>query len=215
MKKITLTLLLMVLTITNYAQTVSLVSVDGKDWATFAVETNSTFIVGQTYVFVIDVSGWNAAPNQAIVKIMNSSYGDTPNINGTDLVSGTEQVTVNFTPTEAITAGILQIRTTDTVFDGSQPNGNEYISWSITVNGATASTKDFEKENNFTMYPNPVENTIYLKGTNLPENYKITNILGKVVQQGKFEKSIDASGLSNGLYLLIYDNKTFTKFIKK
>lgn len=215
MKKITFTLFLMVLTMANYAQSVSLVSVDGKDWATFAVETNSTFNVGQTYAFVIDVSGWNAAPNQAIVKVMNSSYGDTPNLNGTDLVSGTEQITVNFTPTEAITAGILQIRTTDTVFDGSQPNGNQYISWSITINAATASAKDFEKESRFTMYPNPVENTIYLKGANLPESYKITTILGKVVQQGKFKKSIDASGLSNGLYLLIYDNKTFTKFIKK
>ncbi|APZ45830.1 hypothetical protein BW723_05750 [Polaribacter reichenbachii] len=80
---------------------------------------------------------------------------------------------------------------------------------------ATASTKDFEKETSLKMYPNPVENTIYLKGANLPENYKITNVLGKVIQQGKFENSIDASSLSNGMYILIYDNKTFTKFLKK
>ena len=65
------------------------------------------------------------------------------------------------------------------------------------------------------MYPNPVENTIYLKGQNLPTNYKITNTLGKTVKEGKFEGSIDASSLSTGMYFLIYDNKTYSKFLKK
>ncbi|AUC23903.1 hypothetical protein BTO15_18180 [Polaribacter sejongensis] len=76
------------------------------------------------------------------------------------------------------------------------------------------STTDFTKETALIMYPNPVKNTIFLKGQNLPETYKITNTLGKIVKQGNFEGSIDASALSTGMYFLVYDNKTYTKFLK-
>lgn len=85
----------------------------------------------------------------------------------------------------------------------------------VTYVAATASTKDFQKETAFTMYPNPVENTIYLKGQDLPSVYKITNTLGKTVQEGKFNGSIDVSNITSGIYFLIYDNKSYSKFLKK
>ncbi|MCL7764946.1 T9SS type A sorting domain-containing protein [Polaribacter sp. Z014] len=102
-----------------------------------------------------------------------------------------------------------------TIYGGENASDSPLVYIRSTAEITALSTTDFTKEIALTMYPNPVENTINLKGQNLPETYKITNTLGKIVKQGNFEGSIDASALSTGMYFLVYDNKTFTKFLKK
>lgn len=97
--------------------------------------------------------------------------------------------------------------------DGASDPTLVYIRSQAEIN--SLSTTDFERETKFTLYPNPVESSINFKGSDFPQQYKITNTLGKVVKQGEFKSSLNVSELSRGLYFIVYDNATFTKFLKK
>jgi hypothetical protein len=49
------------------------------------------------------------------------------------------------------------------------------------------------------------------------ENYKIYNVTGQVISEGKFSEEINVSEMSNGVYILELssDSKTFKKqFVK-
>ncbi len=69
-----------------------------------------------------------------------------------------------------------------------------------------------EYENNFEIYPNPVDDVLYIKSDNNIKEVNIYNIVGiKVVtvsgQQSAI--SVDMSGLSSGVYFVEVDGKTF------
>ena len=51
------------------------------------------------------------------------------------------------------------------------------------------------------IYPNPVENTLYLDHGNV-QDYRIFDLSSRLVLQGRFEQTVDVSGLHNGLYIL-------------
>ena len=67
---------------------------------------------------------------------------------------------------------------------------------------------------NFSIYPNPTNNYVTVKGLNTLSNgeYSIINLAGMELKKGKFQNTqdlkINLSGLSNGMYLIkIIDNK--------
>lgn len=67
-------------------------------------------------------------------------------------------------------------------------------------------------EDGIRIYPNPVQNILYIESTTMPE-YKIFDIDGRCLLQGE-NSSIDVSILKTGTYLLLLNNQTF-KFIKQ
>jgi hypothetical protein len=67
---------------------------------------------------------------------------------------------------------------------------------------------------NFSIYPNPTNDYVTVKGLNTLSNgeYSIINLAGMELKKGKFQNTqdlkINLSGLSNGMYLIkIIDNK--------
>ncbi len=57
------------------------------------------------------------------------------------------------------------------------------------------------KESVLRFYPNPVDNTIYLDYENV-QSYRIYDSSSRLVLQGRFEPSVDVSGLQQGIYIL-------------
>ena len=70
------------------------------------------------------------------------------------------------------------------------------------------------KENEFIIYPNPVDNTIYIR--NLPDNtetIKIINSLGNIVIEDTNNCIIDVSTLPPGIYYLMINEEKTKKFV--
>lgn len=74
--------------------------------------------------------------------------------------------------------------------------------------------------NGITVYPNPVENILYLGGFENVLSYGVYNSTGRLIKQGGEVKEIDVSDLATGVYIIVVEDvkgripKSF-KFIKK
>jgi hypothetical protein len=69
-----------------------------------------------------------------------------------------------------------------------------------------------EYENNFEIYPNPVDDVLYIKSDNNIKEVNIYNIVGIKVATVSGQQSaisVDMSGLSSGVYFVEVDGKTF------
>ena len=69
-----------------------------------------------------------------------------------------------------------------------------------------------EYENNFEIYPNPVDDVLYIKSDNNIKEVNIYNIVGIKVATVNGQQSaisVDMSGLSSGVYFVEVDGKTF------
>ena len=69
-----------------------------------------------------------------------------------------------------------------------------------------------EYENNFEIYPNPVDDVLYIKSDNNIKDVNIYNIVGIKVATVSGQQSaisVDMSGLSSGVYFVEVDGKTF------
>ncbi len=95
--------------------------------------------------------------------------------------------------------------------DSEQNNNSEQIN---NQNNALSSSQIELVE--YMVYPNPVEETIYIKGmnTNKAVPFEIVNSLGQIVQLGQTLGKINASSLTEGVYYLNIENKQ-VKFLKK
>ncbi|WP_435524693.1 T9SS type A sorting domain-containing protein [Chryseobacterium indoltheticum] len=74
------------------------------------------------------------------------------------------------------------------------------------------------KENKITLFPNPVQDRLYIKATEDKDYYfQIYNAAGQMVKSGKFENNFtNVSGLVGGIYLVrINNSETVVKIVKK
>lgn len=78
-------------------------------------------------------------------------------------------------------------------------------------------TSEFELKKNIKSFPNPSSELIQISGLKGNENYRIYNILGRVIKNGIVSNNelIDIRNFTNGLYFLKFDNGNSIKFIKK
>jgi hypothetical protein len=88
--------------------------------------------------------------------------------------------------------------------------------------GSLAGTDEVEKKSKFTLYPNPAQNEIHIRGNNRDESeIEIIDFLGNVVYLNSTQISttiIDISHLSSGIYILKSSSKNGTtsqKFVKQ
>lgn len=86
---------------------------------------------------------------------------------------------------------------------------------SVVSYDSSLSTAELQKEN-FSVYPNPAKNEIYIKGLRKTSAYTIYAAEGKLILRGKCHKEqpISVSTLSSGVYFLAIDG-SFHKFIKE
>ncbi|MCK0179801.1 M43 family zinc metalloprotease [Flavobacteriaceae bacterium S0862] len=89
-------------------------------------------------------------------------------------------------------------------------SGGEFESSETTrISTITLKMNDYFTNNGVSIYPNPTEDVINIKLTNgndLPDSYKIYNMLGQLVKEKQINNSsqlkVDASSLSNGIYFI-------------
>lgn len=72
----------------------------------------------------------------------------------------------------------------------------------------------------FTLSPNPATNEITINSDIVNNNYKIKNVVGQTIQEGRIldkKTTINITDLSSGVYFIQFDNKSLDKikFIKK
>jgi hypothetical protein len=84
-----------------------------------------------------------------------------------------------------------------------------------TINGTLSVNK--VEQYNLKIYPNPSTDYISISGLKQTENYKIYNLLGQKMAEGKLsiKKPIDIRNFNNGLYFIHFENRTALKLIKK
>lgn len=77
------------------------------------------------------------------------------------------------------------------------------------ISTVTLGIDTYFRDNKVSIYPNPTEDVINIKlanGNNLPDGYKIYNMLGQLVKEKQISNSsqlkVDASNLSNGMYFI-------------
>lgn len=58
------------------------------------------------------------------------------------------------------------------------------------------------------IYPNPAKETLFIKGTHIDKNWKVYNMFGTLLLEGKGD-TVDISSLSLNLYLIKVEEKTF------
>jgi len=73
--------------------------------------------------------------------------------------------------------------------------------------------KSIEEEVNFDLYPNPVNDQLFIKNNTKTIPFAIYDLSGKEILNGKVNNYIDVSDLSEGMYFIRLEH-TATKFIK-
>jgi hypothetical protein len=78
-----------------------------------------------------------------------------------------------------------------------------------------------KKDNNIIVYPNPVENTLYVKGFDSARKIEIRTITGQLIFSGNdlsvFENGFNTSNLTRGVYtVIVYNNNkaSVLRFVK-
>ena len=118
---------------------------------------------------------------------------------------------------------ILDVTNNTSYIKGFDEEGtHSYVVVSVCEDGESEMSEAFEfeligesigeYENNFEIYPNPVDDVLYIKSDNNIKEVNIYNIVGIKVATVSGQQSaisIDMSGLSSGVYFVEVDGKTF------
>ena len=79
------------------------------------------------------------------------------------------------------------------------------------ISGISEDTNEIE----ISIFPNPVQNTLFVKGSYLDTKYYISNTLGEIIQKGKvINGEIPLDDLSPSLYLILIQSKNKHKVFK-
>lgn len=80
---------------------------------------------------------------------------------------------------------------------------------------ATLSNESFDNKPNFTMYPNPVKNELFISSENDIQKVEIYNITGQRILEVNNSKRINTSSLRNGIYMVKLTSENGGVSVKK
>jgi hypothetical protein len=106
-------------------------------------------------------------------------------------------------------------------FTFTSDGSGQYAGWDATISCATIGTQEYNMNEKFSYYPNPVNNTLSLRGVKDIQNVAVYNMLGQEVLRtapNTVNSDVDMSGLQSGTYFVkvMIENTTKTiKVIKK
>ena len=66
----------------------------------------------------------------------------------------------------------------------------------------TVTVRDLKRNNDLKIFPNPVNNKLYLETTNQNWSYQIINLQGQQMMRGQYQGHIDVNQLPSGIYFL-------------
>jgi len=123
-----------------------------------------------------------------------------------DSLVGIESNNLTFTDT-SLAIGSYNYFVRSYYFDpGAYSKPNDTVSVTI-----TETSINYNKANNISLYPNPVKNTLYLKGVTAADKIEIRSITGKLIYSGTdvsiFKTGFNTANLKQGVYTVIIYNK--------
>ncbi len=141
--------------------------------------------------------------------ILSGSNLQNPSGNQLNTVASSDGIIEFSDPITILTLTIL----------GNLPGGTQQSKQAMTfgINPALSIDDFVVTINKIKLYPNPSREFIQLSGLTKSENYKIYNIIGSRIANGKISNNekIEITNLTNGIYFLKFDNGNTLKFIKE
>jgi len=81
--------------------------------------------------------------------------------------------------------------------------GEEPLTITVPDCDFTTNIENISENNAIFVYPNPVSSTLFVNGTTINANFKISDICGKIILSGKLNSNfIDLTNLKNAVYIL-------------
>lgn len=174
--------------------------------ATIEIELNGTYLIDEL-VFYTGLNGLYSSP----ITNFQFQYWD-----GTKWVSA---ITETDNTLASYRRSFTEVSTNKVRLLVNGSTGNMVRLFEIEVYGrelATLSVKENELYlKTSKIYPNPVDNTLFIEGENEIESVEIFDINAKVLISKAGTKTVDVSQLSPGFYFIKLNNTKTFKFIKK
>lgn len=188
--------------------------------------TNATFSVSPSYTTTTQIhltlntdafggeTTWNFKDSNDVILYSGGPYLDNVTINESFDVVSNECYT--FTIFDSANDGICcgpfgdgsyELKTDDNTVIAT---GGEFETSEATkISTATLSTDTYFANNKVSVYPNPTKEVLNIKvaaGNDLPDAFKVYNMLGQLVYEKQINKvselKINVTGLSNGMYFI-------------
>jgi hypothetical protein len=86
------------------------------------------------------------------------------------------------------------------------------------VSGTFTNEKEIKYEADYSVFPNPVRDVLYLKAENSNTvNFEFKNMLGTTLQSGMLNESIsiDVSGYQPGVYFVVFQTSDTVPYVVK
>lgn len=87
----------------------------------------------------------------------------------------------------------------------------------VKIDLSSVSTKEVKESISWTLFPNPTQEDLNFDGLETPQNYRIIDALGRIIQEGTAQpnESISVQSLTTGIYSLQLSNGEVQRFIKQ
>jgi hypothetical protein len=154
-------------------------------------------------VYTIEIDAAGTSPGQLDFRVNNTNVGNIAFTSTGDWNNYQRFSVSNVTLPEA-TDAILKISTT---------GGFNLDKMTFIRDRDVSVDEQFSNNMNYSFYPNPVKNTIYIRSGQESSIVKIYNIDLRLLQT-EHANSVDVTHLSDGVYLISIDNQGYLKFIK-
>ena len=150
-------------------------------------------------------SSWSVVNSYTPIYPANN---DSPN---SQEITTTYTINENATPTENLPDGNFYLMKIFISMDNNASFANDNTQ--VTMDTEIASIEKTNKQKPINIYPNPVNNKIYMDTHNKTIPFKIYAINGKQVKNGNTDGVISIPHLDQGLYILIteYGSENFIK----
>lgn len=215
MKKITFLLAVACATITSYAQTITLETINGDPVATFLADNENSLHQGQVLSYSISYANASAT---SIKSQINAPVGNNQGGINTPIMAGAGPFTVNFDFTIASTIVVAgdDVATGTSIvnfFAGSGSPSANFGMINVYKDEATKllalSKSNFSKEDLEGAYYNGTDSIVI----NSSGAYAIYNLSGVAVSEGTISGDISVEGLTSGVYILATEAGVL-KFVK-
>ena len=183
---------------------------------------------------ITDIVWITRASNKGIFNIYSETvYAVTASPADTEWAYGTTaNIGITFSDWETTVGGnppsmvgrdmVLHLITDDIYID------LKFLSWATGKSGGSGGfsyirstdqslgTNEFELNKTLNIYPNPSHDFIQITGLTSAQSFKVHNVLGSEILNGKIEKEgeINIQNLVKGIYVIHFENGTALKFVK-
>lgn len=187
------------------------ISINGDRSFTFDVNANQNNMGTITFAGGSANGTLNLDVDSSITELLFADTSTTEWNAGTLNITGYKEGVIRFgTDANGLTAAQLSQITVDGSGGAVALNNSGYL-----VNATSLSTEDLLTDSKPIAYPTLVSETILFSKPQ--QNVKIYNLNGKMIlnSQRKDQNDISVTKLSQGLYIIVFDDKKIQKFIKQ